>query len=184
MYWNLNKWGYEHDGHMEPLVELSEFVAATGCDADENAMLDAIDAASDAVRAFCGWHVSPPMRCRCRLTTEGRVATLPVRDVSGVESVTDCGDEVPFEWRRCGMVRRTDGCFSGSWDGTEVVCTAGTDGDAALRRAVCSIALHMLNASDTASSETADGVSVTYRQAALSERDMMALGPYRLVVEP
>lgn len=179
----LTKWGYEVAGTLQPIAGESEFDDFTaGKYSADTRVPSLLEAASEAVRNYCGWHVAPEVQCTCTLTAEGAVADLPLRDVTAVSSVEEDGQPVEFDWRRCGMVRKRGGSFSGSWDGVTVRCTAGTEADPALKRAVCAIAENMLTVSQTAAQESAGNVSITYRGESLSERDMMALEPYRLVM--
>lgn len=179
----LTKWGYEVAEPLQPIVDEMEFDDWTaGKFSGDTRVPSLLEAASEAVRNFCGWHVAPSAECTCMLTAEGAVADLPLRDVTAVSSVEEDGEPVAFEWRRCGMVRKRGGSFGGSWDGVTVQCTAGTEPDAGLKRAVCAIAENMLTVSQTAAQESAGNVSVTYRGETLSERDRMALEPYRLVM--
>lgn len=180
----LTKWGYEIDAEaLPPIVDETEFhIITAGKYAGDKRVPSQLEEASDAVRNHCGWHVSPSMPCACTMTVDGNIADLPLRDVTDVESVTDNGSAVPFQWRRIGQVRKTDGPFSGDWDSVVVRCTAGTKPDASLKGVVCKIAERGLSIAQGVSQESAGSVSVTYRADELSSREQMALSPYRVVM--
>lgn len=182
----LTKWGYEINigsSCLPPIATLADFNEMTASKyADDRRVPSLLMAASDAVRSYCGWHVAPSLDCTCTLTAEGRVAELPLRDVTEVMSVEEDGQPVAYDWKRSGMVRNLMGCFKGSWDGLTVRCKAGTSADNALKSAVCSMVAHRLAAPAGVSQESAGAASITYKAEQLSDMDRIALEPYRLVM--
>lgn len=191
----ITAWGYEVDAAAIPLLlDLQDFDTMTGGKyAGDLRAAGAISAASQAIRNFCGWHVSPSLACGAKLTASGRFAKLPANMVSAVSSVVDGGDELTggqYEWRRDGLLRRA--CFRNftqAWDGVEVAYTAGYESGAVpdLAEAVRAIAEGVLAVSAGVASESADGVSISYSAnassiaAALTEQQRTALMPYKLV---
>lgn len=190
-------WGYEVDGeYIPPLLSIDSFNSMTGgkWTSDSLGVACALDAASQAVRNACGWHVSPSLACTARVTAEGKVARLPAICVSAISSLTEDGVSLvagsDYEWRRDGLLRRA--CFrnwSPSWDGIAVSYTAGFVADACpdLAQAVCGIAEAVLSVPRGVSSESADGVSISYNVHAQSVAGAMTgqflaqLAPYRVV---
>ena len=197
-------WGYEVDVDSDgipPLVDVDDFNEMTnGKYAGELLVATALQAASNAVRNACGWHVSPSLDCTATVTPTGKLAKLPANHVSSYESVKEMDERtgawvelsVPGEASvdRDGIIRRhgfkpfPNGRFN-------VRCeyTAGYEpeaiGDVAF--AVMGITEGVLSLPKGVASESADGVSISYSvQAqsvanAMTEQFRMQLAPYRLV---
>ena len=192
----LTAWGYEIDGSgIPPLLTADAFDDITGGRhvGDPRAEM-ALAAASQAVRNACGWHVAPSLACTARLTADGRLAKLPAGCVTAVASLAEDGVELEeghaFEWRRDGLLRRLGWRnFSQGWDAIVVEYTAGFDADAVgdLAFAVAGIAEAVLAVAPGVTSESADGVTVSYSATAQSVASAMTpqfaaqLMPYRLV---
>lgn len=188
-------WGYEVDADsIPPLLSTADFDSMTGGRyAGDLHAASALSAASQAIRNFCGWHVSPSLECHARLTANGKLCRIPAGYVSDVATVAEDGSELSegqYEWRRDGIMRRA--CFrnwAGGWDAVVVDYTAGYDAGAVpdLAEAVRAIAEGVLAVSAGVTSESADGVSISYSAnassiaAALTEQQRVALMPYRLV---
>jgi len=87
-------------------------------------LVSAIDAAVDAIRAYCGWHVWPQRRDLLILDGEGgRELSMPTLHVVAVHEVTDCDrvlDDTEFEWSRVGDIKRVDRSWSTRWRGITV----------------------------------------------------------------
>lgn len=192
----LTAWGYEVDGGgVPPLLSVDDFDSMTGGRyAGDLRGAAALNAASQAVRNACGWHVAPSLECRAvPLAVQPRLVQLPANAVTAVSSVTENGAELArgeYEWRRDGLVRRA--CFKTwpqGWGAVEVAYTAGYEAGAVpdLAEAVRAIAEGVLAVSAGVVSESADGVSISYSAnassvaAALTEQQRAALAPYRLV---
>ena len=187
-------WGYEVSEGIDPIVTLAEFNAITGGAYVGNPRAEsAINAAAQAVRNYCGWHICPSVECTAYPIGEGKLLKLPAGYVSAITSVTEDGVELTtgqYEWRRDGLMRRM--CFmnwSNSWSGIEVEYTAGFEPDAVpdLVEAVCSIASGVLAVAPGVTSESADGVSISYSAnassiaASLTAQQKSALAPYKVV---
>lgn len=185
-------WGYEVE-ELPPLIDSETFDDATGgIYAGDPAAEYALNAASDAIRNACGWHVAPSVACKATLTPDGRLAKLPARLVTSIESVTDNGVELTsgqYEARHDGLIRRT--CFQAfapKWDGLVVEYTAGFEtAPDALVQAVVKVAEMAMTAGAGVASETAGNVSISYQSEAsalaslAASRMMGAFAPYRLV---
>lgn len=191
----LTAWGYEAED-LPSLLSIQDFDAMTGgrYTGDVRAVT-ALDAASQAVRNACGWHVSPSLECKATpLLVQPRLVALPANAVTAVKSVVENGVALvdgQYEWRRDGLLRRA--CFEQwptNWNAVTVEYTAGYDADAVpdLKEAVRSIAEGVLAVAAGVNSESADGVTVSYSAsassvaAALTEQQRTALAPYRLVM--
>ena len=188
-------WGYEVEDSIPPLLTAEEFDSMTGGKwAGDLRATSALNAASQAIRNACGWHIAPSLQCSATLTADGKLVKLAANYVSSIESLTEDGIELTdgqdFEWRHDGLIRRA--CFrnfSRKWDGIAVEYTAGYDADVTpdLAEAVRSIAEGVLALPVGVMSESADGVSISYSSnaasvaAALTDRQRAALEPYRLV---
>lgn len=191
----LTAWGYEVDGSsIPPLLSVEDFISMTGGKyASDYRVEPAVLAASQAIRNACGWHISPSLECTAHLTADGKLCKLQANAVTAVESVSDDGtalDSGDYEWRRDGLIRRTDSReWSSGWDAIEVSYTAGYDVSVVpdLAEAVRAIAEGVISVAAGVNSESADGVSISYSAnassiaAALTEQQRAALAPYKLV---
>lgn len=194
-------WGYQVDAPLPPLVQIGDFNETTGnAFANDLRALTAVDAASQAIRNVCGWHIAPSMSCTAKITASGKLAKLPANLVTEYESVKEY-DRHAGEWvelsipgdvetRQDGLIRRC--CFKNftdAWDGIEVEYTAGYEYDACpdLAHAVIEIAQSILTLPRGVISESADGVSISYSMQAQSIANSMTeqfraqMAPYRLV---
>lgn len=192
-------WGYsvELGGEpMPPLItpeRLSELTGGRFGPSAKGASA-ALDAVSAAVRAACGWHVSPPLVCVERTQGPGRVIALKTLMMGGVLSVEEDGQKLAdgdFEWMERGLLRRA--CFrewTRRWGGVAVRYESGIPaGMAGALEAVCSqVAANALAAPAGVSSEQSGGVSISYNQTAqgvsggirLLDSDLAMLAPYML----
>ena len=186
-------WGYEVES-LGPIISESEFHDRTGNVYITNQRAEAaLNAASQAIRNFCGWHVCPSLSCTAYPVGGGNVAKLPAGYVSAITSITEDGNALPsdaYEWRRDGLVRKAHaGKWSAKWDGITAVYMAGYEPNAVpdLAEAVCAIAAGVLAVSAGVTSESADGVSISYAQSAssiaagLTYQQKEALAAYKVV---
>lgn len=167
-------WGYDI-ASLDPLISVSEFNTMTGSKyAGDDRVEPALKAASQAVRNYCGWHICPSLVCTANPVGGAKVARLQATYVSGITSVKEYNVELDggqYEWRKDGLIRRT--CFKrwpSEWNALEVKYTAGYNIAEVpdIAEAVRSIAEGVLAVSAGISSESADGVSVSYSQSASS----------------
>ncbi len=186
-------WGYSVE-FLEPIITVGDFHALTG-----NAYIDnpraeaAIAAASQAVRNHCGWHVCPSLECTAYPTGGTVVAKLPAGYVSEVDGITENGaalSDADYQWRRDGLIKRAFPYkWTDKWDGIEVTYKAGYDIGAVpdLAEAVCAIVAGVLAVTAGVTSESADGVSISYSKSAssiaagLTEQQRTALSAYKVV---
>lgn len=186
-------WGYSVD-NLEPIITLEDFHALTG-----NAYIDnpraeaAIAAASQAVRNHCGWHVCPSLTCTAYPAGGTIIAKLPAGYVSEVVGITENSaalSDADYQWRRDGLIKRAFPYkWTDKWDGIEATYKAGYDIDAVpdLAETVCSIVAGVLAVTAGVTSESADGVSISYSKSAssvaagLTEQQRSALSAYKVV---
>ena len=182
-------YGYAVDGELESLISVDDFRSLcpglSSTDAQIQAVLDSV---SSAVRDYCGWHVSPSVRCDFVGHGIGSLLMLPGMNVTDVESLEIDGDSVSdYEWTGAGMVRLKSATFPDSWRSVECVYVAGYS-SAVIGGVVAQIASNSLVAAPGVSSERAGNVSITYNQTgsgiaggiALLDRDRELLARYRL----
>lgn len=175
-------WGYDVKS-LPPLATAADYEAITG-KAATTAVEKALTAVSAAIRAYCGWHVSPSLECSASLDAEqgARCASLPCMGITDVTSVGDCAS---YEWSRSGLVRLKSGTFEGGWQSVSVAFVAGIDAPE-LVQLVCSIADGIAQAPTGISSESAGAVSVTWDadlsrvDSVLNDRTKSMLAPYRI----
>ena len=194
MAYTMTPWGYDVDGSLPPLIDAETFNELTGNRyAGDSRVSAAIDAASAAIRAFCGWHVAPALTCR--LVTDGERGDLwlPCVGLRSVSSVEFGGEtQVVKGFNRLGRVRTDQPQPIGGLGNVTANYVAGFDLDVTpdLAQVVAQRveALIALGAYGVAS-ESAGGVSVSYSGNALAdaggtyipESARAALAPYRLV---
>ena len=178
-------WGYSVE-NLEPLMSVDDFNDMTGgIYADNMRVESALNAASQAVRNYCGWHICPVLSCEAYPVGGGKVLKLPAGYVPSIESVHEEGVELgagQYEWRHDGLLRRA--CFkswSGKWDAIEVHYTAGYEADAVpdLTETIRAITEGVLAVSAGVTSESADGVSISYSSSASS----IAASQYKSALE-
>lgn len=157
-----------------------------------------LEAASAAIRNFCGWHLYPSLPCKLCANMQDRRVTrvggdlliqLPAKFVTEVEAVTVGGEEYEFSFETNGILRVYD--VGPQSRKTEVVVeyTAGIDDG--MMGAIGELAAHSttraLASSGGVTNETAGGVSITYnanwvanaRATALPDDGKEALAPFR-----
>ena len=186
-------WGYDVE-HLEPLFSVEEFNEMTGDAYAGNERIEsALAAASQAIRNYCGWHICPSLSCEAYPMGGGKVIKLPASYVSSINSVTESDKELTegqYEWRPNGLLRRT--CFrnwSARWNSISVKYDAGFDVDALpdLKEAIRAITEGVLAVSAGITSESADGVSISYSSnsssiaAALTQSYKNTLEIYKVV---
>ena len=184
-------WGYDVDDELPPILTVGEFLDMTGGEPSDR-ITSALNAASQAIRNYCGWHICPAIECTANPVGGAIVAKLPAGYVSSITSITENGvtlASTDYQWRKDGLIKRAAPyAWSDAWDGIEAVYTAGYDSAALpdLAEAVCAIASGVLAVAPGVASESADGVSISYSAsassiaAALTSQQKNALEPYKL----
>lgn len=186
-------WGYEAED-LGPIISLNQFHAITDCAYMDNPRVEsALLAASQAIRNYCGWHISPSVQCTAYPEGGAIVAKLPAGYVSEIVSITENGTELSpddYEWRRDGLLKRAfPHKWSSKWDGIKAEYMAGYEAEAVpdLVEAICAITTGVMSVSAGVISESADGVSISYSQSAssiaagLTAAQKSALESYKVV---
>lgn len=186
-------WGYEVSGNLEPIISVETFNARTDNKYSSSQRVEAaLKAASQAVRNCCGWHVSPSLDCKAHPVGGSVIARLPAAYISDIKSVKEEGETLAdseYEWREDGLLKRSEKRWTDKWNGIEVEYKAGYDANAVpdLAEAVCAIAAGVLSVASGVTSESADGVTISYSAsassiaAALTSQQRSALEPYKVV---
>lgn len=187
-------WGYDTDDTLDPIVSVSQFNTITNNAYSSNPRIEsALKAVSQAIRNYCCWHVCPSVDCTAYPVGGSIVTRLPAGYVSSITSVTEDNEELAagddYSWRHDGLLKRVaPHKWSDEWDAIIVEYTAGYSADAVpdLVEAVVSMTASVLAVSAGVTSESADGVSISYSSsassiaAALTVQQKSALEPYRL----
>ena len=189
----MTPWGYDAE-NLTPIISESEFNVVTNyAFADNPRTYSAILAASQAIRNYCGWHICPSVSCTAYPAGGAVVAKLPAGYVSAITRIAEGGTTLTaeeYEWRKDGLIKRAYPYrWSDKWDGIEATYKAGYDIDAVpdLAETVCSIVAGVLAVTAGVTSESADGVSISYSKSAssiaagLTEQQRSALSAYKVV---
>lgn len=174
----MTPWGYEVDGYLDPLISSDDFNAITGGAYAANPRVEsALNAASQVVRNYCGWHICPATSCAAWPMGSGNIRRLPAGYVSEITGMTENGEAVTdYEWRKDGLIKRR--CWAEGWGAAEVNYIAGYEVEAVpdLAEAVAAITAGVLSVSAGVTSESADGVSISYSQSASSIASALTAG--------
>lgn len=197
-------WGYTIDAEaLTPILTPEEFATMTaGKYAGDVRIESNINAASAAVRSYCGWHIAPALGCTLTerlLAGNGRVKRsgpdlliqLPATLVTEVTSVTLDGVELTdYDLAPNGILRLFDVCRLDRKSQIVVSYTAGlSDGMSdALKELIAGRVIHALAQPYGVQSESAGGVSITYSGSwaasasatALPDDNRATLEPYRV----
>lgn len=162
-----------------------------------------LDAASNLIRHYCGWHIYPSVALALTMDGPGgTVLQLPSKYVTDVASVTESGlvtDPGVYRWSQLGEIERSSAFWqNGAWRSwwtlgfrlIEVSFTSGYDvPPPELTTMVLSMTARALASPTGATREQAGGVMVQYALSsthaagglALMTNDMELLDPYRIV---
>lgn len=200
MVWTFTPWGYEvgvdEGGAIPPLIDSEQLSALTQgrFGPETQGVDDVLSGVSAAIRAACGWHVAPSLPCRAALDGGDRVVCLPALLVTGIESVTERGQELgegAYEWSQAGMLRRCQWKrWAPGYGSVLVEYEAGLPTAVAAELAVIAaqVASNSLVAPAGVRQESAGDVSITYNQTGngvsggvrLLDSDLAMLSRYRL----
>lgn len=105
---------------------------------------DPVEAATQTIRDYCGWHVAPVQEDTLTLDGTGTdTILLPSRLVVDVTSVKIRGEELPeasYEWSTIGALRRLNGVWPNAYRSVEVTMEHGFTNMSVLADVVQSIA--------------------------------------------
>lgn len=181
-------WGYSVDS-LPSIVTAEQFHEYTDGAFSSTAerIEQALKAASDTVRAHCGWHVAPVLDCHYVGSADGRLVYLPCMALDSVDSVNVCGNPVAYQIGRMGGMIRLATCAPDDWECVDVEYSAGVETDD-LTAIVCDMAANMLAAAPGVSREQAGQISISYNNTdsgvsggtRLLGSDMVKLAKYKL----
>lgn len=162
---------------MPSLVTVEEFAAypkvvAAGVSTD--GALQVLDAVSDDVRDYCGWHIAPSVTETLTVDgSGGEVLGLPTLHLTAVASIAEDGEDLDVdgvEWSQAGYLRKPYSRWTAKLRGVTAEVTHGYDTTPpGLLALVCDMALARLTVPVGVSREQSGGESVTY--AAPGEAD-------------
>ncbi len=193
---------------MDPMLTAEEFDDLTaGKYGTDARIIPNINAASSAIRNYCGWHIYPSYPCEFNATMYngavkvvrgGLLIQLPAKYIDSVESITIGSNEFSSDTDHVHFVIEPNGIIRAFGIGMGLqpytpVCvkyTAGVpdglmDG---IKELIAHRVTHALASSGGIQSETAGGVSITYsanwtntaRSTALADDNKEVIEPYRL----
>ena len=168
-------WGYDISANLDPLLSVNDFNTMTGGAFTGNQRIEsALKAASQVIRNYCGWHISPSLQCTAYPQGDDIIKRLPAAYVSAISKVTENGTDLEstdYEWRNDGLIKRAyPHRWSNKWNSIKVEYTSGYSITAVpdLAEAVAAITAGVLSVSAGVASESADGVSISYSASASS----------------
>jgi len=144
---------------------------------------EAVEAATDQIRTFCGWHIAPSAPEVITLDGPGgRVLILPTLRLNAVASITVDGVALPstaYTWTGAGVITRVDGGFWSSKP--QSIVASVTHGyavcPAAVRRELRRLAASPAGGPMGLTQGQIGSLSVTYGPPQL---DVSAVGAYTL----
>lgn len=149
-----------------------------------------IDAATSAVRRYCGWHVTPEHSETLIIDgSGGSVLQIKSKHVVSVEEVLVGGSPVEVDWSEAGLLSRKDGsCWPTNYRSVSVTLTHGFESAGELGALIAGIASRAaLNPSGNVVSQRAGTQSVTYASSGgsvgsipLLATEMALLDTYKL----
>ena len=197
----MTLWGYEivDECALPDLLSADDFDFFTAKKyAGDMRIPKELEAASAAIRNYCGWHLYPSLPCKFTATMQDRRVTrtdgdlliqLPAKFVTAIDSATVGGTEYEHSFETNGIVRVYDVPHQSRRAEVVVTYTAGLlDGMMnAVNDIVAHRATHALASSNGVTNETAGGVSITYnatwinnsRATALPDDNKEVLAPFR-----
>lgn len=199
----LTNWGYTiNASSLEPLISAADFGTITADKYDgDGRIISEINAASSAIRDYCGWHIYPSKPCvmsatffdrRISRTGSALLIQLPARFVSAITSVKiNDVDYTTYVFDTNGLLKvYCVDVWLPEWAPVVVEYTAGLSDQMAngMKEVVANCVVHGLTSTGGVQSEAAGGVSVTYssswvnsgKATSLADDNKEILNPYRL----
>ena len=197
----LTNWGYSVDGNLTDFITPEEFDAFTAGKFAGDARIEAnIQAATAAIRNYCGWHIFPELPCQLNMTffdrrvSEGRggiLIQLPAKFVTAVTEIQIGGvTYAEYVLEPSGLLKVYNVSCHKEYTPIVVNYTAGLPGRLmdAVKELTAHRVTHAVASSYGVTSEAAGGVSITYnaswagntRSTALPDDNKEVLLPYRI----
>lgn len=176
-----------------PLLTAQQLAANSGgkIRADDPRLGAALEGASDAVRRYCRWHVTPMVKQVLTVNVEGGrylpLRSLHVVDVHKVILMDQELDPDQYEWSESGMLELFVPQIPTRFRALEVELTHGYHEAPALAAVASKIALFSLASPLGVTREQAGQVAVswgTQRGMGFTEDDRELMGPYRIQLGP
>lgn len=149
-----------------------------------------IQAATDAIRAYCGWHVAPSVTEQLTVDGSGTHALqIKSKHVTAVTAVTVDGVVIEADWSEAGVLTRRDGCnWPKRFRSVTVDLTHGYDTNGDLQAIIAGIAQRSaMNPTGIVVNQRAGTQGVGFATAGgavgsapLMQHEKDALAPYRL----
>ena len=179
----------------EPFLSAAQFSIGTGGAVSQNdpRVSPLLDAASAAIRRYCGWHIFPVLPESVVLDGPGgSLLVLPTLHVTGITALSNADtveDVAGLEWSPRGMVRKRWGSWTDKFRGVSVTFEHGYEDVPDLKQIVQQVVANALASPLGATREQAGQTSVSWASTApgvsgglsLLERDMAVVNTYKLV---
>ena len=200
------QWGYTLDtlDTLPDLMTTAEFNTITANKyANDGRVVPGLKAASQSIRDYCGWHIYPSTSCtytgqlgisqNIKLNGTRRgwelLIQLPAALLTAITSIKIGGANMPnFSFEPSGLVRvyKLGYANLSSYTPVEVTYMAGATDISAIQSLAANSVSHSLSSPLGVTSETADGVSISYDRTwgtganALTNDNVSTLAPYKL----
>lgn len=176
---------------LPPLVSRDQLAVNSGgkIHPEDPRLADAAAGASEAVRRYCGWHVTPVIRETVTLDATGTLLKLPTMRVLNIEDVYLHGellDEGDYSWSQMGVISfRVP--VKRKYRAVTLTITHGYHEAPDLVQAASKAALFSLASPLGVTREQAGQISVSWgsqRGMGFDFRDTALMRPYKLQVMP
>lgn len=133
----------------EPLIGIDTLIDISGEQLDDDEITrQKLDAVSQQIRNYCGWHIGPERTEQVTVDGPGGfVLALPTLHLIDIEQITDAGTTIDDpEWSRTGDVRKPDGRpWSTRFRGITATITHGYDQVPALAELILELVAQAVN---------------------------------------
>lgn len=127
---------------------------------------DSVRGVSNAIRRYCGWHITPVKDDTVTLDGPGgHELTLPTMRIVGLTSITQLGTLVEsdkYDWSELGEVDLLHGCWSSRYRSIVAAFSHGYEHASDVERVALAIASRELSSPSGTTREQAGQVSVSY----------------------
>lgn len=156
-------WKYSTETELEPLISEADYTKITKKTCDEQAKM-LISVVSDVIRDYCGWHVSPSVKCYANCIPEKNIIHLPSLEVLSINKVTKNNEIIPaeqYEWKYNGSIKFNVELVK-DWAGYDVEFVSGFEKARALTSAVAFAVAGAVTSPMGVKEEHAGNVGITY----------------------
>lgn len=143
-----------------------------------------IKSVTASIRAYCGWHIGPTVKCELKLNVKDLhiynkfsdvIIQLPYKFIENIDNVyvnaykeedgSWKGDEYEFSFKYDGSLTLYDACVDSRKSSIVVIADVGINDLDALKSIIVSKTSQVLNGTYGIQSETAGGVSISYNSS-------------------